>query len=258
MNSKLIRIGIAAGAILAAPLAVHAADLRAPSYKAPLYTAPAGYDWSGFYVGANAGYAFGSAKVTSTVTPAGPNDDAVAAAQSPSLSPKGFTGGLQAGYNYQLGSWIFGLEGDIDYFGLKASDTASGTYPLGGGTFTTSATVKTDWLFTLRPRIGYAFDRFMVYGTGGLAMTSIKYDETFSSSFAETESASASKMKIGWTAGVGAEYAIWSRWTVKAEYLYADFGSISVDGVTNVNGVTFSHDMKLHSHIARLGVNYTF
>jgi outer membrane immunogenic protein len=258
MNSKLIRACIAAGAILASPLAAQAADLRAPSYKAPIYTAPAANDWSGFYVGGNAGYGFGSANVTSSVGPGGLNDDAIAAAQSPSLSPKGFTGGLQAGYNYQMGSWVFGIEADINYFGLKASDTTTAIYPLGGGAFTTSATVKTDWLFTLRPRIGYAFDRFMIYGTGGLAMTSVKYDEEFSSVFGETESASGSKMKLGWTAGLGAEYAIWSRWTLKAEYLYANFGSISVDGTTNIAGATFTHDTKLHSHIARLGVNYRF
>ena len=100
MTSKLIKTGLVLAAMLAAPFAANAADLRAPTYKAPAYVAPLAPSWTGFYVGLNAGYGFG---------------DADWPAAGPDPSPSGFLIGGTLGYNLQTGSWVWGIEGDIAY-----------------------------------------------------------------------------------------------------------------------------------------------
>src|SRR6187200_1444047 len=98
MTSKLIKTGLVLATLLAAPFAANAADLRAPTYKAPAYVAPLAPSWTGFHVGLNAGYAFGEA-------------DWSGFASSP--SPTGFLVGGTLGYNLQTGSWVWGIEGDM-------------------------------------------------------------------------------------------------------------------------------------------------
>jgi outer membrane immunogenic protein len=117
------------------------------------------YNWSGWYAGVNVGGSWGQSDVSSLiVSPGGVNITAnqalISATNSPRLKPDGFTGGGQFGYNYQAGAWVLGVEADFDYLGLRSSRTNTVPFP-NGGTFTTFNSVKTDWLFTLRPRAGF-------------------------------------------------------------------------------------------------------
>jgi outer membrane immunogenic protein len=237
-----------------------AADMsvKAPVYKAPMVVSS--YSWTGLYIGVNAGGAWGKSDITTFLTGIfGVNTTAVGIADSPSLKPNGFTGGVQGGYNYQIGNIVLGIELDLNYLGLK--DSLSGTFPypgLGGGTFTVSNSVQTDWLFTARTRIGYAFDRALIYATGGLAVTNVRYNESFNDVFATSENSSISANKTGWTAGGGLEYAMTNNWSAKAEYLYANFGSVN-SAVHAINApVTFHHEARLTTNIVRAGLNYKF
>jgi outer membrane immunogenic protein len=202
-----IRAVTVAGLAVAASAAA-AADL--PRGPTPYYSAPAPvvYNWSGFYAGANVGYEWG--KATSTPT-----------------DPSGIAGGLQAGYNWQSGQFVFGGETDIQASG--ADDTFA------------AWKFSNPWFGTLRGRVGAAFNNFLVYGTFGLAYGELD---------GQLGGASESKTEIGWTGGVGVEYGFAPNWSAKAEYLYMDLG----DRHFNITGV----DNGLQANIFRLGVNYHF
>jgi outer membrane immunogenic protein len=188
---------------------------------APISYAPT---WSGFYAGANAGYGWASF------------DDGVGTDKM-----KGFLGGIQAGYNWQIGSFVLGAEADIQGSAQKRSETAT---ILG---VTVTGDEKIPWFGTARGRVGYAFDSFMIYATGGAAWTNFKASASALGLTVSTETT-----KMGWTAGGGVEWMFMPQWSVKAEYLYIDSGTTDL----TVAGVTVSG--KLKDQIARLGVNYHF
>jgi outer membrane immunogenic protein len=260
-------------------------------------TAHAGGNWTGFYVGGNAGYAWGSASGTLAIADGpmaanchfcavmvGGNDASSAQnAGSPSLNPNGFTGGGQVGFNWQNHNWVYGLELDFESFSqnqtvnsgvsLPANSAALTSCSSGGnpvncvGNFSTS--VKTDWLLTIRPRIGYAWDQTLIYVTGGLALTKMSLSQSYSDNlnFGNTVggsvSASASQTKAGWVIGGGIEQAIANKWSLKAEYLYVRFDGLSASGrltdsVLN-DFADFTNNVDhLSSNIVRLGINYRF
>jgi len=203
-----------------------AADLSRPSYKAPVYVAP-GFSWSGFYVGINAGYGWGNVSFSDPVT--GNFTD----------KATGWLAGGTVGYNLQTGSWVWGVEGDIDYSTIKVTDTTVCTAP--------GCQVRNDWLGTARGRIGYAgWGNWLPYITGGAAIGDMK--------FTNPSGVSENHTKLGWTLGAGVEYAFMGAWSVKAEYLYADLGSVSCSSATCGPSST----IKMPLNIARLGVNYRF
>lgn len=221
MTSKLIRTGFAAAALLMAPLAAQAADL--PSYKAPARLAPSYSNWTGFYVGINGGYGFG---------------DSTWDVPAVSNSPKGAVAGGTLGYNFQTGSWLWGVEGDFDYSGMKDDVVC------GAGTCET----KNSWLATARARLGYAgWNNWLPFITGGAAMGDIKATNSLRSS--------ASKSKLGYTIGGGVEYAMKANWSVKLEYLYVDLGSFDC-GVA-CGGVT-PDNVSFNANVVRAGLNYRF
>ncbi len=224
MTSKWIKAGAAAAAVLFAPVAAQAADMpiKGPrSYYKAQPSAIAYYNWTGFYAGAVAGYGWGTSNWDGT----GIN-----------TSPKGWNLGGTLGYNLQTGSIVWGLETDLAWSNVKGSSSA------GGLTFTT----ENGWLGTARGRVGYAFDRFLPYFTGGLAYGNVKAK-------VDPVGLSASKTKLGWTVGGGLEYAFMGNWTAKAEYLYVDLGrfdtGFAAPAVANVN---------FHEHQVRVGLNYKF
>src|SRR5438309_3603906 len=135
MMSNMTRAGFAAVALLIAPIAAHSADLNRNSYKAPAYTAPAYANWSGFYVGLNGGYGFGKSSWSGGGVTTGDFD------------VKGAMAGGTVGYNFQTGTWVWGLEGDLDWSGMKGSTTSN---------CPASCETKNDWLGTARGRLGYA------------------------------------------------------------------------------------------------------
>jgi outer membrane immunogenic protein len=210
----------AAVAVLGLATAASAADLPARTYtKAPPMVAT--YNWTGFYLGVNAGGAWSSA---------GSNfGDA-----------SGFVGGGQIGYNWQaLGSpLVLGLEADFQGTSLKNSATV--------GAFTGEAKVPA--FGTVRGRIGYAWDRFMVYGTGGWA-----YSKTEASVTAPGFAASDSKWGSGYTLGGGLEWAFAGPWSLKAEYLYVKARSVDL----TLGGVGVSTG-DYHYNVVRAGLNYRF
>jgi outer membrane immunogenic protein len=221
MKNALIRIGIAVAAFMAVPYAAQSADLRQPAYKAPAYSEPAFFSWTGFYVGLNAGYGFGTS-----------NWDAPAVG----TSPKGVLAGLTLGYNFQTGVWLWGIEADGDWSNMKGSATCG----------VDTCETKNDWLGTARARIGYTgWNGWLPYITAGAAGGDIKATDVLGS---------ASKVKIGWAAGAGLEYALWTNWSVKAEYLYVDLGSFDC----SVCSVTGSDNVSFKSSIVRAGINYRF
>jgi outer membrane immunogenic protein len=133
--------------------------------------------------------------------------------------------------------------------------------------FTIQETTKTDYLATLRGRVGYANGQNLWFATAGIAMTSIKIEDTFTDTFATAaESVSKSKSKTGWTLGAGYEYAMPNNWSFKAELLYLDFGKVTTDGstltaftpVTSFPMNPFSHSATLKGEVIRVGFNYKF
>jgi outer membrane immunogenic protein len=210
------------GLVVAGP--APAADLSvAPLYKAPPVVAPTAYNWSGFYLGANGGGGWG----TSNRDTAG------------SLDLSGGVVGGTAGVNWQIGHAVIGLEGDVDWSNLKGSTTST--------LCAAGCTTSNDWLATVRGRAGYAFDRFLPYVTGGLAVGDIK---------ASTPGfAGGTQTNAGWTAGGGVELALTNNWTAKAEYLHVDLGNMNCGFSC---GVVANNNVSLKSDLVRGGVNFRF
>lgn len=255
-----------------------AADLpvKAPVYKAP---AVAPYSWTGFYVGLNGGYAAGHASPSQSLSapncdgPICPNLVAFVAANAYGLNPHGFTGGAQAGYNYQMGNTVFGLEVDVNSFHLNRSFAYVPTLVASGFPITVAAAGSTnsDWLITLRARLGYAAGNLLAYATGGAAFTNQNYSQTMTlkgtatSAVPGTFNTSVSD-RIGWVLGVGAEYALPDRWSIKAEYLHLDFGTtsstVAIVGppihCCGYSGSTLAFSSKFTADIGRVGVNRKF
>ncbi|MBR0828706.1 porin family protein [Bradyrhizobium manausense] len=263
------RVSLAISLILFGTMAASAADLAAHYTKAPVM-APS-YNWTGFYVGGNVGGQWGSSNSnTSTVfDPFGYFADtsvtAVNAVGAQHINSSSVTGGLTAGYNWQVNNAVFGFQGDINYFGFKGSATGSAVYPCCAPVgFTVNSSVSADWLATIRGRIGVlATPNWLIYATGGAAIADVKGDFTFTDGFM-TESGAIRDTRVGWTAGVGGEYAVGNGWSLKAEYLYVDLGRASMRS-TNLGGVfgpfpasVFTHSADLKSNIVRVGVNYNF
>lgn len=269
------KILIAAAALLGAT-AAQAADMAARPYAKAPPLSPA-YNWTGFYAGVNAGYAWEDPSVSYT-----PNNAVIAGGGSSypvgSWNNSGALGGLQAGYNWQFDrNWVAGLEADIDASAIKGSNTSAGQVGYGPASFTTSQ--KVDWFGTVRGRIGFLpTDRLLVYGTGGLAYGNVKENTSmfhggvnvtngaFGVSCATNQICfvgSASGVRAGWTAGAGVEYAVWQSVTLKAEYLYVDLGGNDVIGTAlNGNGRTpasyTASISSLHFNVVRAGLNYRF
>jgi outer membrane immunogenic protein len=172
-------------------------------------------DWSGFYLGLNAGGNGGKSEASTTAVPgtcgacyilAARSAIDAAGAQSPYTS--GFTGGIQGGYNLQFGNVVAGLELDFGYF--RSAGSSSATAFALGSAFTVNSSIKTDWLLTARPRLGIAIDNWLFYGTGGFAVANLKANWSFTDSgHADSlETASASAVKLGWAVGGGIESAL--------------------------------------------------
>jgi len=210
----LATVGVAA---MAAGLATaSAADLprREMPAKAPPYIAPI-YNWTGFYLGINGGGGFGGG------TGFGAN------------ASGGMVGGT-LGYNWQAGQGVFGLETDLDWTNIKGTGIS--------GLTGLPVETKNDYLGTVRGRIGYAWDRVLLYATGGLAYGSIKTTAPFGS---------ASETKAGYTVSGGLEFAVAGPWTAKVEYLYVDLGRGAALPFTG-------EDSRFRTNIVRAGLNYRF
>ncbi|SDR63381.1 outer membrane immunogenic protein [Rhizobiales bacterium GAS113] len=299
---------VAAGALSLFAGSATAADL--PTRKgppiAPVYVPPP-FTWTGFYVGVNAGGAWANGNRNNNglfpfvgAVPVGTFVPAVASRSGGNNS--GFIGGVQAGYNYQFSpgqGFVLGVETDIDWADIgrnKNNSVPFGAFTLPavfpGTVFTASGlgaatrSNNNQYLGTVRLRAGYAWDRFLLFATGGLAYGGVNNNGNGfgagliattapgsiipgtatmatvpTNTFIGGATTRSSSTKAGWTLGLGGEYAFTNNWTVKAEYLYANFGSnrnapgIVLPGVASAfNNRSRSVDV----NIVRVGVNYKF
>lgn len=175
---------------------------------------------------------------------------------SPKVHGNGGLIGGTIGYNYQMPSnLVVGVEGDLSWTGFDKKRTVVEVFP--GGTSTSNDSSKADFLGTARLRLGYAIGSFMPYVTGGLAFSNSKHFGNWNfvnnaGVITNSDSYSASKSRTGWVLGAGVEALVTQNITVKAEYLYADFGTATYSKLCA--GCKIKDD----AHIGRIGVNYKF
>ncbi|MBX9774862.1 MAG: outer membrane beta-barrel protein [Xanthobacteraceae bacterium] len=234
------------------------------------------YNWTGFYLGANAGANWArSHATTSASSTAAPGFGAsyffagdvaiINGIGSGSMAGSGFAGGAQAGYNWQVNSTVVGLEADFGAFHGKASRTATGSVIGSGDTPTITSSVDADWLFTARGRLGWAFGNLLPYVTGGVAVTHLSATNSYSGvgGFFGVPAGtwSASKTKVGWVIGGGLEWALARNWSARVEYLHVDFSSINASGVVSSSfgyGSAISTSTDLSADVVRAGLSYRF
>ncbi|MDF2995272.1 MAG: porin [Xanthobacteraceae bacterium] len=292
---KTLLLGTVLGlGILSAPAL--AADMSYP-VKAPAPVVIPVFSWTGFYIGANVGYggdkfrypfhAFadrytrgGDAVAVNAEAFGEPQNlpqgfelaDSFDLKGAFDLTSSGFFGGGQIGYNYQFeNSWVVGVEADFQWSGIEGELSGNANLfeddeLLGGVNF--SAGSEVEWFGTIRARLGYAWDRVFLYGTGGAAYGKVKSHGSFTifNGEGDEESISASKSDTnwGWTIGAGLEYAITDHWTFKTEYLYVDLGKQNLFkaqdegqiGDNNYLVVGAKIDVETQFHTIKAGLNY--
>ncbi|MFB2550362.1 outer membrane protein [Ensifer soli] len=199
------------------------------------------FSWSGFYVGGVAGYNWNDDLTSEYITATGAARNVTFA-----YSPDGISGGVKAGVNFEQGSFVYGLEADIERTSIK------GTFidrieDLGRGDDTY------DWQASLRVRMGLAMDRVLIYGTGGVSFARIENTYTFvptntRESFSDTHR--------GWTVGAGVDYAITDNWIAGFEYRHTEFDRFSNVSTVAFPGLTGTQEPK--SDALRLSISYKF
>lgn len=227
--------------------------------------------FSGFYVGGNVGVSWAdttlSMKATSgsgtVIMPPGDTSLVNAPIETDDDNDPGFTGGVQAGYNYLAGSWVIGLETDVNFYDLGEDRSKTYRSPLLVNPpidFTISQKMKTDWIWTLRPRIGYATDTWLVYATAGVAISEVtlttRYSDTRPTPI--TAANEESDTKTGWTAGLGAAYALGPAISVRGEWLYTDLGTIKSQTPVGSNYASLSSEADARGNLVRIGLDYAF
>lgn len=210
------------------------------------------FSWSGFYAGLNAGASW--AETDAQYTLGGTS------LFSPDWQLTLPTGGAQAGFGWQIGAIVLGVESNLDW--RNGDNSAVFVFP--NGTDSAAVSAEQNWVGTFRPTLGYAIDRFLFHITGGFAVGDFEYSyiQVRSTVPGAVVSASRSDVEIGWTAGGGVDVALGSRWSLGAQYLFEDFGRERVSLPASVaGGVLFpasSTSFEDRSHTARLEVNFHF
>jgi len=261
---KFVLIGMALGALATAG-SVQAADL--PLKAAPRAVAPApGFDWSGIYIGAH----IGGGWATNDISDPGLGIIGVLLGVPPvqTTDSSGILGGLQAGWNYQIGRLVLGTEVDFSWADVNGSSTS--TFAAGiagpGTSISRTLTANTDWMGTATVRLGYASNRWMVYSKAGAAFAHTNYTSNWignGAGGAVLFVGAGDQTAVGWTVGVGAEYAFWNNWSAKLEYDFMDFGSktVTVNGVIGgAGGLPAAFGIVNEQTISQVkfGVNYRF
>ena len=254
------------GAIALTGSAAFAADLpsRAPP---PVYLPPPPiFSWTGFYIGGQVGGAWGTG--TGHLTAFDPVTDTLVATSLGGDNPSGVIGGGHLGFDYQLPGWnwfsssgvVIGLEGSVD--GSSLNKTTVVTLPgVFLGSSTLSARSSLDIQGSIRGRLGIAWDRVLIYATGGVAFAGINTDFALSGVdeagvpfFAST---SRSNSRTGWTVGGGIEYALTNNWSIGAEYRFTDFGTISREAVLPDGGF-FNAQRRFEENQVQARITYKF
>ena len=270
--SSVALVGLTAGAF--------AADLPSRRVAPAPYVAVPVFTWTGFYVGVNAGYGFSDnsnnrnsvgsfAAGGAATTPALPAGTTLTNGFTGSNSNDGFVGGGQIGYNYQMGNWVIGIEADAQYAdmnnsrngGLVTATTLAGAALPGFVGARNSTIGGIDWFGTVRGRLGYAFDRALIYGTGGFAYGGS--DDNNNDGFNGYRGNNS--MRTGWAAGGGVEYAFTPSLTGKIEGLYVSLDRNASNGFvgtyfgTPVYTTGFGRrNNDSEFAVVRAGLNYKF
>lgn len=223
-----------------------AADL--PSYEAPPVVAPVPDDftWTGFYAGLQAGYSWGDLEANTLV---GNNEDE-------EFDAEGFVGGIFLGFNYEINdSFLIGLEGDFEGTGIDTDDDDDDDDNDDGLVGIDGYNAEVNWQASIRGRVGFTADRFLVYGTGGIAFADFDtgFDGDDDEDLFDDEDDDDGETRPGWTVGAGVDYAFTDNIFVRGEYRYADFADFDDD---EDNG--FGEVQDLESHTVRGGVGFKF
>jgi outer membrane immunogenic protein len=262
------RILLASVAALGLAGTASAADLavRAPVVYAPVFT------WTGCYLGVNGGWIGSDESYRShydTWLAPTAADLAVIADTNNSYGPQDSAGtvGGQFGCQSQIGNWVIGGEWDWNYSGLTEDNLWVWNDPnnffANVNSFTQRTHKEFDWFSTVRARLGLAWDRVLVYATGGFAYaafdayTQVDWLDAANFLIANQFAGSYRERRIGYTVGGGLEWAFANNWTAKAEFLYLDFGSfdyVSPDG----GGNYWYTSVDTKEYVARIGINYLF
>ncbi len=244
MLKKVLLAGAASALMMGA---AQAADVGEPP--------PAVYDWTGGYIGIQGGYAWGKSEAETDIDP---DFTDIEGLEIDDFNADGFVGGGHAGFLMQSDSFVYGLEGDIEFADMKDDvdiglDIAGPPLADGG-----KAEKEIDWLGSLRLRAGVAFDRALVYATGGLAVGGVSLETDLSPlALGVVSNDSDDKTAWGWTIGGGLEYALSDALSARVEYRYTDLGKTDVR-VEDVDGDGVDGETDNDFHAVRLGVSWRF
>lgn len=236
----------------------------------PAYAPPPAYSWNGWYIGGNVGYSWGTAKYDSALSTSSVGVVFANTSISESQKIDGVIGGVQTGYNYQFGAWVWGWETDFQGSGQKGGSTLVGTLGTIVGPVPVSVTTdhKLEWFGTARSRLGFLWGpNVLVYGTAGVAYGQVKDSATLNIGAAPVTGAATTTfkdVKAGYAVGAGVEGALGGGWSAKVEYLYIDLGkteqtaasAINVAGVGAILATNASQTFRTTDNIVRVGLNY--
>lgn len=215
------------------------------------------FSWTGFYAGLHIGYGWRDDDIHSELVP---DVGIFLDPARQSNDSDGITGGVQFGYNWQYGRFVFGAEADFSGAGIEGESRPDVIFQPFDLTGTQTFSHEIDWFGTARLRAGFTpVPRLMIYGTGGFAFAHIDQLAGVVNIAANYQN-SRSGTEVGWTGGVGAEYALGRHWSVKVEYLYIDVGDSSVTALSDNRNIPFvvDYDWDNAFHNFTVGVNYRF
>jgi outer membrane immunogenic protein len=250
---KYTAAALALGALTAcaaATAALAAEPLPPPPPPPPIFT------WTGVYVGGQIGYAWGTGNFDDTGF-----DPITGTFINGTLAnnPNGVVGGAHLGYQYQFNQLVLGIEGSVD--GTSLTNTAVDNFLVAFRGSTLTAQTSADVQGSIRGKIGIAWDRLLIYGTGGVAFGGFSTDfELFASKVPIFATANTSSTRVGWTAGGGIQYAVVNNWWVFAEYRFTDFGSLRDILLANElpAGAFFNGSRRLEENQVQVGFSYRF
>ena len=271
MMKTVLMSAIALGAMA---VAATAADMpaRGPAVSPAPYVAPV-FTWTGFYLGVNAGAAWhgndncpGFYDYTSSTGVIGNRVSAFAPACN--SDDTAFTAGFQGGFNWQMGAVVFGLEGDVNWIG-NDNKHGFGAYAYNSKYYTLEASPRSTMLGSLRGRLGWSFDRALLYMTGGAAFRNSTnsdsiyvYSSTSNTTLLATYATNSDRNNVGWSLGGGLEWAFTNNVSLKIEYLHSQFdrgNNLFVTSTSSYNGYAFRNDNSTDSiDVVRFGINYRF
>jgi outer membrane immunogenic protein len=261
---QILLASIAGVAALLAIAPASAADLGARPVYTPLARLSA-FSWTGCYIGGNIGWGWGrdTVSIPNLAQTTGVPELAGVSLPSVTGNTQGLLGGGQVGCNYQFApNWVIGIEGDGEAASIKGdvSESVSFTDPRTGGPNTVAGTAhaQTDWIASATGRLGWTWNRVMLYAKGGVAWAGDKYSADLAAFNEHIETRVA---RPGWTVGGGVEWAFWHNWSAKVEYDYYDFSTrnLTLPGtIFGIPEVVPGINIKETISTVKFGINYRF